>query len=807
MSCPVLHDIPDFLRGDSVMARRMAAHDWAGTPVGPPWQWPEPLRTALVLMLGSPLPMRLGWGPDLLMFYNDAYLPVLGDRQADALGRPLAQVWPDIWDDIRPLLERAQAGTPTRVDDQHLRMQRGDGTEDTWWSCSHTPLRDRQERVVAVLSILVDQSRHVHAEHRLQRERERLERMFAQTPTFLAVLDGPRHRFEFANPGYQELVGRHDLLGRELAQALPEAVAQGHLDILDQVYASGEPFTAEGAPWIVHDGHGGLVERYLDFVYQPILDADGKVEGIFVDGVDVTARARSEMALHEREAQLRLLNEDLERHVAERARERSLTWQVSPDLLAVIDADGFLEKTNPAWAQVLDWPAEELEGRALWSLVHPEDEAATRSALARLQAGEPLLHFEHRLRRRASGWRRVSWVAVPEGGKYYGSARDVTEEHAAQQALAASQLQLRALFESSYQLLLPCTPGGRVTDANRTALEVMDRPREAVVGLPLWELPCFAQADGAGARVHALFERARAVPGQRLRAELAVACPPGERIMDVSLRATAAADGEVSAVVLEAIDISERRQAEESLVQSQKLEAMGQLTGGVAHDFNNLLTPIVAALDLAADPDADPQRRARTVAVAQQSAERAATLVQRLLAFARRQPLRTGEVAAAPLVEGIAALMRSSCDPRIRVLTRLEPELPQAIADHNQVEMALLNLGVNARDAMPEGGTLTFGAHAATVGADTDAAGDLEPGRYVVLSVLDTGHGMDEATRTRAIEPFFSTKGVGRGTGLGLSMAHGLASQLGGRLTIVSAPGAGTRIELWLPTDPQAPPS
>lgn len=796
------HHIPGFLRGGSAMGVRMAMQDWARTALGPPQQWPDTLRTTIALMLGSASPMCLGWGRELLLFYNDSYGALLGERDGQALGQPLHRVWPELIGELGPLLEAAMEGAPVPAHARQVRVRHGARHEDRWWTYRYAPVRDGSGCIVAVLNILDTQAGQMDAERQLGHERGRLARMFDQAPTFMAMLSGPRHRFEFANPGYVALVGDRQVLGREVADVLPEAVTQGYVEILDEVLASGRPFITEGAQWAVHDTAGALVEHYLDFVFQPLLDPDGQVEGIFVHGVDVTARTRSEMVLREREAQLRLLNEDLEHQVAERAHERSLTWQVSPDLLAVIDADGFLDKTNPAWAQVLGWPADEIEGRALWSLVHPEDEPATRAALGRLRAGEPLLHFEHRLRRRAAGWRTVSWVAVPEGGKYYGSARDVTEERTAQHALEASQLQLRALFESSYQLLLPCDAQGRVTDANHTALRMMQRSQAQVTGLLLWELDCFAGRAGTGGRVRDLFERARAVPDQRIRSELAMDCPHGMRTMDLSLCAVSAGDGGITTVVLEAIDITERRMAEESLVQSQKLEAMGQLTGGVAHDFNNLLTPIVAALELAADPDANPQRRARTVQVAQHSAERAASLVQRLLAFARRQPLQAGQVAVAPLVEGIAALMRSSCDPRIRIATRLDPALPQAIADQNQLEMALLNLGVNARDAMPEGGTLTFGAHGMDVAAGQ--ADTLAPGPYVVLSVLDSGHGMDEATRARAVEPFFTTKGIGRGTGLGLSMAHGLASQLGGRLTIVSAPGAGTRIELWLPATPQA---
>jgi signal transduction histidine kinase len=171
--------------------------------------------------------------------------------------------------------------------------------------------------------------------------------------------------------------------------------------------------------------------------------------------------------------------------------------------------------------------------------------------------------------------------------------------------------------------------------------------------------------------------------------------------------------------------------------------------------------------------------------------------VQRLLAFARRQPLQAMEVDVGILGDGIAQLLHSSFDPRIRIDTAVETALPRARADGNPLEMALLNLGVNARDAMPGGGALTLSARCEALESGRDAG--LAAGRYGVIAVADTGQGMDAATRARAIEPFFTTKGLGKGTGLSLSMVHGLASQLGGRLSIDSAPGRGTTMELWLP--------
>jgi len=241
----------------------------------------------------------------------------------------------------------------------------------------------------------------------------------------------------------------------------------------------------------------------------------------------------------------------------------------------------------------------------------------------------------------------------------------------------------------------------------------------------------------------------------------------------------------------------ELMQTQEALRQSQKLESMGQLTGGVAHDFNNLLTPIIGSLDMLIRRGLGSERERRLIDGALQSAERAKTLVQRLLAFARRQALQPTAVALPELVNGMAGLIGSTLGPKIDIRVLIADDLPLAKADPNQLEMAILNLSVNARDAMPDGGELTISASRDSV--RPGAVAMLRAGHYVRVSVGDTGVGMDEPTRARAIEPFFSTKGIGKGTGLGLSMAHGLAAQLGGGLTIRSAPGEGTTVELWLP--------
>ena len=243
---------------------------------------------------------------------------------------------------------------------------------------------------------------------------------------------------------------------------------------------------------------------------------------------------------------------------------------------------------------------------------------------------------------------------------------------------------------------------------------------------------------------------------------------------------------------------AEHKAAMAQLHEVQKLETLGQLTGGVAHDFNNLLTPITGALDLLYKQYADKDPRSgRLLNNALKAADRARTLVQRLLGFARRQTLQTEAVDIVRLISGMRDLISSSIGPTIEVAIEPEEDLPLAVVDPNQLELAILNLCVNARDAMPDGGKLHIGVRAEAVKAGTVPG--LAAGDYVRLSVTDNGSGMSAETLSRAIEPFYSTKEIGRGTGLGLSMVHGLAAQLGGGFAIASELGKGTSVTLYLP--------
>ncbi|MBI0539164.1 response regulator [Roseomonas sp. KE2513] len=361
-------------------------------------------------------------------------------------------------------------------------------------------------------------------------------------------------------------------------------------------------------------------------------------------------------------------------------------------------------------------------------------------------------------------------------------------------ALRRSEERFRSLYQLTPLPLHSLDGNGRIENVTETWLELLGYGREEVVGRPLVNFMAEASARQIlQADWPRLLQR-----GELRDVEYRVVSKAGE-FLDVvaSARVEWQEPGTPVRVLGGLTNITERRRAEEALRQSQKIEAMGQLTGGVAHDFNNLLAVVMGNLELLRKRVPEDARSAALIENALQGARRGAVLTQRLLAFARKQELKPEAVDVPELVRGMAELLQRSIGPMVQIDTHFPLALSRAHVDANQLELALLNLAVNARDAMPDGGRLTISAAEQILLPGTSDG--LKAGKYVLLSVADTGQGMDAATLARATEPFFTTKGVGKGTGLGLPMAQGLAAQSGGRLLLRSKLGQGTTVELWLP--------
>ncbi len=306
-----------FLDGGGEMGALMRAHDWGHSSLGPPETWPQPLRTALRLLLNSGHAMYIWWGPDLICFYNDAYRASIGnDRHPSSLGRPGREVWAEIWPIIGPQIDQVMSGRGATWNANHLvPISRHGKLEEVYWTYSYNPIDDETARtgVGGVLVICTETTEQVLAERRMRAAEARWRELFDQAPGFMCVLSGSEHRFEYFNSRFAELVGRTDILGKSVLEAFPQVESQGFLALLDGVYRTGKAHIASAAPIeLPRAGDPNTLQlRYVDFVYQPIRDAKGDVTGIFVEGADVTERVLAAQALAESETRFRTLADNI----------------------------------------------------------------------------------------------------------------------------------------------------------------------------------------------------------------------------------------------------------------------------------------------------------------------------------------------------------------------------------------------------------------------------------------------------------------------------------------------------------------
>ncbi|WP_452029161.1 PAS domain S-box protein [Azospirillum palustre] len=955
------------------MASLMRGYDWTATPLGPPEKWPQELRAMVGLMMRSRQAMFIGWGPDVTVLYNDAYRDILGSRHPAALGRPMSEVWPDAWPQVRDFVRRAYEGESLLHEDLLVPLERRGLGEDYYFTFSYTPIAgetgciggflcivaettlavrgrrrmafhaelehrlreltnplcvvtvaaealgrhlgasrvgygvmDESERfftternwtdgtvaphigthdllvfgepVLATLrrgqSLVVDDAAtdprtatpdllaafaafgfssvvtaslvkqgrmvaalYVHdrrprhwredeielieevaertwsavervqaeeevrrANERLRAEGERLRALFRQAPGFMYVWRGPDHVFEMANDAYFELIGRRDVIGKPGREALPEIVGQGFFELADRVYRTGEPFVGEGMPARIARRPGApLEERFVTFVFQPIRDDEGQVTGLFVQGSDVTGMKRTEEALRESEQRL---------HIAQDAGGVG-TFELRADgLLAV----------SPQFCRL--WGIDErplVRLEELVGLIHPED----RPTLNTLQPGQVptdgLGYVEYRILRPDTG--AVRWIARraqafkrdedADGGgvRVLGACYDITDRRCAEDALRALNATLEQrvaertadrdrMWRLSTDIMLVARFDGTIGAVNPAWTTLLGWREEDLQGAVFLDFVHPDDLDATVAEVGRLrtglttlrFENRYRHKDGSYRWISWTAVPDDRFIHAVGRDVTARKE---AAAAL--------RRAEDQLRQAQKMEAVGQLTGGVAHDFNNLLQALSSCLTMIGRRSAEP-RLAPLLEAGMQAVDRGAKLVQQLMGFARRDSLRPEPIDVRDRVLGMAGLLERALRADIRLETRFAPGLHPIEVDPTQFELALINMAVNARDAMPGGGTLTIEAENRTLGPGETTGldgGGLE-GEFLRLTVADTGTGMPPEVVARAFDPFFTTKEVGKGSGLGLAQVYGLARQAGGTVWIESRPGEGTRIVLLL---------
>jgi PAS domain S-box-containing protein len=482
-----------------------------------------------------------------------------------------------------------------------------------------------------------------------------------------------------------------------------------------------------------------------------------------------------------------------------------LVQAVTDYALYLVDLDGTIISWNAGAERIKGYTAGEVIGRNFSLFFTPEDLAAGKPAHA-LQTAKAVGRFEDEAWRLRKDGKRFWASAVldavhDEAGAVIGFAkitRDLTERRAAQEKLEESERQFRLLVNGvvDYAIFM-LNPDGRVANWNAGAQHLKGYSSQEIVGQNFSRF--YTEEDRAAGLPQKLLSIARTSgkvmsEGWRVRKD-------GSRFWaSIIIDAVHDEQGNLVGFAKVTRDLTDQREAQqrldearEQLFQAQKMEAIGQLTGGVAHDFNNLLTVIVSGADLAEPHIKDNEKLKRLVGNMRHAALRGERLTKQLLAFSRRQPLKPETVDIAQLLNTFLELLSHSLRGDVRIVSDVPSNLLPVQVDIGQLELALLNIGLNARDAMPDGGRLTIRArnHSGEISGKGNS--------YVVIDVADNGIGMSDEVKARAFEPFFTTKDIGRGSGLGLSQAYGFAKQSGGTLTLESAPGKGTKVSLHLP--------
>ena len=609
-----------------------------------------------------------------------------------------------------------------------------------------------------------------------------------RSPEYLLVHGLPA---EAANETYEEWVGRIHPDDRE-------RTVQHLFGVLK---SESEDYSAEYR--IVRPNDGAI--RWIRVVAKIERDRDGRALRLVGADLDVTAQLMARETLRESEERFRLIANS------------------APVPIWVTKLDRTRSFLNQAYLDFLGLPFEEALVYDWRKMLHPDDLPRFLQELAAGEASLEPFALEARYQRADGDWRWMRSESQPRWDPngnhigFIGVAHDIT---AAKQAehdlrrlneilelritertaqLEASEAQMRAIFETSHQYQGLLNQYGDVLYANRTALAGIRSEASAVVGQPFWDTPWFSATPGMRETVHDAF--LAAMHGEEARIEMRLHLPIGERYFDFAMRPLHDRHGVVIGAVPEAIDVTDRRQGEEALRQSQKMEAVGQLTGGVAHDFNNLLTIIRSATDFLRRRELPEERRRRYIDAIGETVERASKLTGQLLAFARRQPLKPQVFNVGTQVESVAQLIRPLVGARIRIDVEIADLNCFAIADVAQFETALMNLAVNSRDAMNSEGRLAIQVRKVKAIPPLRAQ-PARSGDFVAITVTDTGIGIPHALLETIFEPFFTTKEVGKGTGLGLSQAFGFAKQSDGDIAVASEPGQGATFTIYLPQAP-----
>ena len=852
-----------FLDRGGELGTLVRAHDWSRTPLGPASDWPQSLKTIAATVLRATVPMVLLWGEQGIMLYNDAYSAFAGDRHPGLLGTPVREGWHEVADFNDHVLKVGLAGETLAYRDLELTLHRYGRGERAFLNLDYSPVLDDDARPAGVLAIVVETTERVLAERRqaaaesaarVERDRARdvLDNMgeaFVLLDRDFRITDMNAEAMRLEIRPKAEVIGlthweAHPDASPELGDLFRKAMAQRIAVSLEHryVWPDGRDMWIDMRAYPVDGGlavfYRDVTERRRSEDVRLVADTErGAILAQLTEGVIVTDASGAISFVNDAADRLHGINrlgiapEDyasvyslwtvdghpyppLELPLARAALRGETVLDASwiirradgVELRARGSARPILMSDGSQLGAVLTFRDDTDRHRAEASLLEETDALATLNRAGAALAAE--LELERVMQMVSEAGVALTGARF---GAYFHNVMDETGERLHLFTLAGAQRsdfeklgrpRATAIFGPTFRnegiirsddiLADPRygqnaphkgMPEGHLPVRSYLAVPVVLRTGEVLGGL-LFGHP---EPGRFGERHEGLI--------QGLAGQAAIAIDNARLFQQVQ-DANATLEQRV-------VDRTrELETAQEALRQSQKMEAVGQLTGGIAHDFNNLLTGVIGSLDMIQRQIAkgDHSRLERYAATAMTSANRAAALTHRLLAFSRRQPLAPKSVDANRLVVGMDDLLRRSLGEAIALHTVTAEGLWPTLCDPHQLESAILNLAINARDAMPGGGTLTL--ETCNVRLDQRSAAnrqEVAPGCYVCISVSDTGVGMSKDVVDRAFEPFFTTKPIGQGTGLGLSMIYGFARQSEGYARIYSEPGRGTTIKLYLP--------
>jgi PAS domain S-box-containing protein len=778
------------------MGAAIRAYDWSSTPLGPMQQWPGALRSTLSIMLNSPESLFLVWGAQMTFLFNDAYRPVLGPRLEGALGQTFTTLWADAWDQVKPMFERAFAGAASRYENQPISMARYGVPEQTWWTFSLTPVYDEAEQsVLGVFVHTVETTASVRINQQLIDSDQRYRELFSGIDIGFCVMEVAYARERLADCHFVEVNAAFEAM-----VALKQQISQSMRDL------------AEGreAPWLETCARLAVGSEPANHDV-PALQVAGRWYDIYAYKVDghtpnrVALLFKDVTQARQMEAALRETEEFNSRVLAS-----------SNDCIKVIDLAGNLTFMSEGGMRVMEisdfstvrgcpWPD-------FWREQGHDD---ALSALEGARAGQPgrFQGYADTFLGNSKWWDvqvTPMFDAQGEVEKILCISRDITATRKAEEELRrlnvtleervqARTQDLDRIWRLSTDMMLIAEFQGDIVAVNPAWAQVLGWSQEELVGISFMSLvhpedqASTAQAAGALAEGVSIpsFENRYLHKDGSYRWISWTAVPDHAYIHAVGR------DIQVEREAAEAL-----RRTEAALRQSQKMEAVGQLTGGVAHDFNNLLTVVKASTDLL-KRSLDEDRRRRYINAISDAVDRASKLTGQLLAFSRQQTLRPEVFEVGKSVRAIGEMIGALTGARISVLIEV-PETPCHIsADAGQFDTALINMAVNARDAMNGEGTLRICVERAAELPAQRTHPAIE-GDFVAVSLIDTGSGIAADQLERIFDPFFTTKDVGKGTGLGLSQVFGFARQSGGEVIVESQPDHGSKFTLYLPRSTEA---